>query len=127
MILDNKGIGTNVSNAFLYDVHISRDLKTMYLIPAVLLMLILPTTTFAEFESVGLQSETGEEKEEEEIVYFSLDENPEIVKERVSDAFWENPMNTPPMLVLIALAGVGIIVAWKRKWHIHEPTSDMRK
>ena len=46
----------------------------------------------------------GEEKEE--LVYFSLDENPEVVKETCSDAFWENPTNTPPMLFLIAIAGV---------------------
>ena len=36
-------------------------------------------------------------------------------------------MNTPPMLILIAITGLGIFVAWKRKWHIHENTSNMRK
>ena len=86
--------------------------------------LLMPAAFSETIESLEVNS--GEE-EKEEIVYFSLDENPEVVKERVSDAFWENPMNTPPILVLIALAGVGIIVAWRRKWHIHEPTSDMRK
>ncbi len=65
--------------------------------------------------------------EEEEMVYISLEENPEVVKERVSDAFWDNPLNTPPLLVLIAIAGLGAFVAWKRKWHIHEKTSDMKK
>lgn len=60
------------------------------------------------------------EEDNEEMIYLSLEENPEIVKQRVSDAFWENPLNTPPMLLLVAIAGVGAIVAWKRKWYVHE-------
>ena len=47
--------------------------------PAFLLVLALPTIVFAEPESTSLQSTHDEEKEE--IVYFSLEENPEVVKE----------------------------------------------
>ena len=63
------------------------------------------------------------EETKEDLVYLSLEENPELIKERVSDAFWENPLNTPPMLVLIVGAGVGAIIAWRRKWHVHESAS----
>ncbi len=63
------------------------------------------------------------EETKEDLVYLSLDENPELVKERISNAFWENPLNTPPMLILIAGAGVGVIIAWRRKWHVHESPS----
>ena len=62
----------------------------------------------------------------DELVYFDLEENPEIVKEKVSKAFWENPLNTPPMLALLGIAAVSIFIAWRKKWHIHEKTSDMR-
>ncbi|QMU54880.1 MAG: hypothetical protein GKS07_08325 [Nitrosopumilus sp.] len=64
---------------------------------------------------------------DEEIVYFDMNENPEAVKQKVSDAFWENPINTPPMLVLLAIIPVLIFIAWKRKWHVHQKASDMRK
>ena len=30
--------------------------------------------------------------ETEELAYFDLEENPEIVKEKISKAFWENPL-----------------------------------
>ena len=102
-------------------------MRSLYFLPVLLLVGIIPVA-FADITNLEVKLNTNEEMiEKEEIVYFSLEENPEVVKERVSDAFWENPMSTPPMLVLIALAGAGIFVAWRRKWHIHEPTSDMRK
>ena len=58
--------------------------------------------------------------ETDELVYFDLEENPEIIKEKVSKAFWENPLNTPPMLALMGVAAVSIFIAWRKKWHIHE-------
>ena len=100
-------------------------MRSLYFLPALLIIGFIPVAV-AEVENLEVNANTHKE-EKGEIVYFSLEENLEVVKERVSDAFWENPMNTPPMLVLIALGGVGIFVAWKRKWHIHEPTTDMRK
>ena len=60
--------------------------------------------------------------ETDELVYFDLDENPEIVRENISKAFWENPLNTPPILALIGIVGVSVFIAWKKKWHVHEKT-----
>ena len=86
---------------------------------SLLILFLLPILVF------GIVNYSYAELEEtkEDLVYLSLEENPELVKERVSDAFWENPLNTPPMLILIAGAGVGAIIAWRRKWHVHESTS----
>ncbi len=60
---------------------------------------------------------------EEEMVYFDINENPEVTKQKISDAFWENPANTPPMLILIAAIPVIVFIAWKRKWHVHQKES----
>ena len=73
--------------------------------------------------NIGYAYAESTEEDTDEMIYLSLEENPEIVKQRVSDAFWNNPINTPPMLVLIAVAGVGIIIAWRKKWYVHEKTS----
>ena len=89
----------------------------MKLLLVLLLMLSVVT--------VGI-SQAEVEEEEEELVYFDLNENPEVIKQKVSDAFWENPVNTPPMLVLITIVPVIVFIAWKRKWHVHQKTSDMR-
>ena len=67
----------------------------------------------------------GEDKEE--IVYFSLEETPEITKQKASDAFWKNPLDTPPFLILLGLIAIPIFVAWKRKWHIHEKQNKQEK
>ncbi len=61
----------------------------------------------------------------EEVVYFDMNKNPEVVKKRVSDSFWENPMNTPPLLALFAIIPTIVLIAWKRKWHVHEKKSGM--
>ena len=58
--------------------------------------------------------------ETDELVYFDVEENPEIARENVSKDFWENPLNTPPMLALMGIACVSIFIAWKKKWHVHE-------
>ena len=55
-----------------------------------------------------------------ELVYFDIEKNNELVKEEISTAFWENPLNTPPFLVIMGIGAVMIIIAWKRKWHKHE-------
>ena len=67
----------------------------------------------------------GEDKEE--IVYFSLEETTEITKQKASDAFWKNPLDTPPFLILLGLIAIPIFVAWKRKWHIHEKQNKQEK
>ena len=54
------------------------------------------------------------------LVYFDIEKNNELVKEEISNAFWENPLNTPPFLIIIGI-GIGmIVVVWKRKWYNHE-------
>ena len=87
-------------------------------------LLVLLLVTVVVVMNMSQSYGTLTEDKKEDVVYFSLEENSEVIKERVSDAFWDNPLNTPPLLILIGIAGMGIIVAWKRKWHIHEKKQD---
>lgn len=90
------------------------------LLRSTLTALFIMIITIMNFEYVY-----GEDKEE--IMYFSLEENPEITKQKASDAFWENPLDTPPFLILLGLIAIPIFVAWKRKWHIHEKQNKQEK
>ena len=64
--------------------------------------------------------------ETEELTYFDIERNNELTKQEISDVFWKNPFDTPPMIFLIALMPVIIIIAWKRKWYKHEKKTDLQ-
>ena len=53
-------------------------------------------------------------EEAKELVYFDIEKNNELIKEEISNAFWENPLNTPPFLIII---GISILLMFGKAFY----------